>query len=296
MSKYIYTKGTPVTLTATASEGYEVRQLYINNEPVPNPITINLEVDTQVRCSTYTLYRINVTTTPGVTATINGLPWTEGMQLRSGSEVVLNATLEDGYILQNATVNSEQVELPYTFTLQNDTSISLNAVEELTVNITSDANTIVTVNGQSGTSFKFASGTSVAIVATAKDGYTLSTFTLNGLDIESPHTFVLIANATINAASLQNFTLNLTADEHASVAVNGQSGTSFNFVSGDEVTIVVTPDTGYNLATFTVNGSAVTSPHEFTISQDTTVVVTTAIQTFTISTNDDPNATTTVTF
>lgn len=220
MADYNIPKGTPVTLTATANEGYEIKQMFVNNEAVANPYTANIEEDWTVYCTTDELFSFTATVSPGMTLSVNGTPYTTALEFEEGEEVALTVTYEEGYTFQNATLNGDAITFPHTFNIAGDTTVVANA--------------------------------------------------------------------------LQNFELTLTADEHATVTVNGQSGTSFTFPSGTDVTIVATPETGYDLTTFTVNGSTVTSPHTFAISAATAVVVATTIQSFTVSVTDNPNATITV--
>lgn len=291
MADYNIPKGTPVTLTATANEGYEIKQMFVNNEAVTNPYTFNIEQDTEVYCTTDELFSLVVNQT-GVTVSVNGTQYTEALEIEDGEEVTLTASIEEGWTLQTATLNGSAIAFPHTFTMSEDVVVVATAIQNFELTLTADEHATVTVNGQSGTNFTFPSGTDVTIVVTPNEGYDLTTFTVNGTTQTSPHTFTITETTTVVVATtIQSFDVTVTQGANTTVTVNGESGESFNFPYNTEVTIVATPATGYDLTTFTVGGTAVTSPHIFNILANSAVVTAATAQTFTVSVTENPNAT-----
>ena len=107
-------------------------------------------------------------------------------------------------------------------------------------------------------------GTEITITATANPEYTLTSLKVNGSEQTSPYTVEVSEAIAIEATFTKNVTkyqVNYTASpEGGTVAVAKTAGGAVN--PGDEVnadteiSITVTPNQGYKVATFTINGES----------------------------------------
>lgn len=160
---------------------------------------------------------------------------------------------------------SEEKE-PYDLTITGDEHVTLT----------------VKVNGKTATAGadKLYNGDKIKVTATAAEGYTLSTLTLNGEDIESGdvnivngHSVTIVAAATLNtydlARSGDNCTIAVT--KGAEAVEDGEGVISH----GDELTITATAEEGYTLTSLKVNGEDFVSGSAVTVDGNVTIEATT---------------------
>ena len=171
----------------------------------------------------------------------------------------------------------------------------VEVISSYTLTIQSSSGGYVSYNGTniSATTktFTIDEGSSATITITPNTGYKLDTLTVNDTDVTSSvsnnkYTISSIsANTTVVATFTQiTYTLSIKASGSGSVTYNGTSTKNttrtFTVSHGSSTTLTITPDSGYRLASLTMNGTDVTSgvtSSKYTISSvtsNTSVVAT----------------------
>ena len=106
---------------------------------------------------------------------------------------------------------------------------------------------------------EYADGTEVTLIVTPDSGYRVKSVTLDGTPVDltdGKYTFTVTANctfeATFEAIPADRYTVTVNCGEHGTV----MPGTA-EYADGTEVTLTVTPDSGYRVKSVTLDGDPV---------------------------------------
>lgn len=161
------------------------------------------------------------------------------------------------------------------------TLVACNKTFSLTLNYDETLGDIKIVSGvENG---KFTGGEEIVVEATAKKGYRVSSFSVNGEEI-TPHgnsyTFKLKKNGTVNvqfAEAVGEFNITTDYDETlGSVSLSSPSAGD-KYYNGESVTATVTPKSGRYISSVSLNGNTLTVQNNsvtFNISGDSVLSVT----------------------
>ncbi len=130
-------------------------------------------------------------------------------------------------------------------------------------------------------------GDALTISFATQAGYTLSAHTVNGSAFTSGNTYTVTGNVTVAAtAAKSTYKLAISAGTGSVITVK-RSGTTLTngatLTYGDVLTITFAAQTGYDLATHTVNGLTFTSGSTHTVTGAVTVASTASKKTYTLS-------------
>ena len=119
-------------------------------------------------------------------------------------------------------------------------------------------------------------GDTLTVTFGASQGYTLSVHTVNGTTRASGYSFSVSENVAVVATAAQNtYTLTITRDANTTVTVKRGAQTLASGATlyyGDQLSVTITSESGYELATHTVNGSSVSSPYSMSVTGNVAVV------------------------
>ncbi len=274
-----------VTLTVTPAEGYELLTLTVDGTDIKSNKSFTMpESDVTVSA---TFGKISYTITIG--EAVNGTVTVDGGETTAqmGDTVTLSATPAVGYELNKFTVDGEDID-GNTFTMPaKDVTVSAT-FRGLPHSITIDStitNGTVTVKGGATTA---RTGDTVELTVTPAEGYALDTLKMNGTDIKASKSFTMPnADVTITATFVKT-AYTITIDStivNGSVSVEGNIDTAN---TGEEITIIVTPDTGYELATLTANGEDIKATKKYTMKDENVTISATFVKkTYTVTFNVD---------
>ena len=317
-------QGTNATISISADNGYRVASLKVNNQEVASHSTIssytvsNITANTSVSVTfeqiPVTTYTLSIQSGSGGSVYYNSTTisnTTRSFSVESGSSATISITPNSGYKLSKLTVNgtdrTSQVSNNQ-YTISNITANTNVVVTFETINYTlsiqSESGGSVSYNGTTITNttrtFTVTEGTSATITITPNTGYMLSKLMVNGINVASSvsNNQYTIRNISANTVVVVSFTqitytLSLQASGSGTVVYNSTSikntTRSFTVNHGTSATLTITPDSGYRLASLTVNGTNVTSSvknNRYTLSSITTntsVVATFEQITYTLS-------------
>ena len=259
-----YANGDTVTLTVTADPGYYVKSTELNGAAVSlnsdNEYVFTIESD-----STFTAEFAEIPPDSYV-VTVNcgehGAVTPGTADYESGTEVTLTVTSDSGYRVKSVTLDGKAVTLTngkYTF------KVTANCTFEAEFEaIPADRYTVTVKCGEHGAvtpgTADYESGTEVTLTVTPDSGYRVKSVTLDGKAVtltNGKYTFKVTANCTFEAEfeaiPADRYTVTVKCGEHGAVT----PGTA-DYESGTEVTLTVTPDSGYRVKSVTLDGKAVT--------------------------------------
>ena len=126
-------------------------------------------------------------------------------------------------------------------------------------------------------------GTELTIIATPNEGYELTALTANGTDILATKTVVVTDNLNVKATFTKKiFAVKLTKEGEGTLSATGAD--DLNSVAyGTELTIVATPDEGYELTTLTANGTDILATKTVVVTDNLNVKATFANKKFAVT-------------
>ncbi len=119
-------------------------------------------------------------------------------------------------------------------------------------------------------------GMTLTIIAEAERGYELATLTANGIDIKKKKKFQVMANTVVRATFLPinglppHYTVTLIQGEGGTIALSEKIDPN-HVAHGSWLTIIDTPDEGYELSTLTANGIDIKTTKKFLVIENTEV-------------------------
>ncbi|WP_129689589.1 S8 family serine peptidase [Gottfriedia acidiceleris] len=232
------------------------------------------------------------------TSDSNGKIDPEGfVSVKHGSNQTFKITPNTGFEIGSVKVDGQEVTVTngeYTFT--NITkNHSINVTFKQIVHIitaTAGSNGMISPNGRIATNY----GTNQTFTVTPYEGYEVATFKVDGVDAQLTNNTYTFTNVT------KDHTINVTFKQivHTITAAAGSNGTispsgnvSVNY--GKDQTFTVTPNKGYEVATFTVDGvnaNLTNNSYTFTnVTKDHTINVTFKKIVYTIVASAEGNGT-----
>ena len=262
--------GQTVTLRATANTGYTFTNWTENGSVVSTNATYSFAASasrTLVANFQINTYNISATANPTAGGTISGAG-----EYTHGQNVTLTATANTGYTFTNWTENGSVVSTNATYSFTASASRTLVANFQInTYSISATANPSIAGTILGAGEYNY--GQTVTLSATANTGYHFVNWTENGSSVstDAEYSFTVTANRTLVANfQINSYTISASANPTESGTVNGTGEYDY----GQSATLTAVPNTGYTFATWTENGSVVSSnaQYTFTVSGSRTLV------------------------
>lgn len=273
-------EGTVVAITATAAEGYEVEGIYVNDMPIQG-LMFTVRGDCRVRAEVRqkeappAMYAVTVRTQPNVTVTLidkDGDEISAGTLLPEGTVVKVSAIAAEGYELEGIYLNGAPLEGD-TFTVSElsevyavaktveptQFSVNFSTSGGGAVNATVDGNPVLAGD-------KVESGKTLVITCEAADGYMLGSISVNSrsvtLGAEDRIETIVDSDMEIEVDFREPknvyFSVRALAADHVTVRITDYKEPPLvdrgALQEGSKVTVLPTPDEGYEVEGIYVNG------------------------------------------
>ena len=300
--------GTSATVTFTPDAGYRIAIVKLNNTDVTASIANNSYTISNITANTTltvtfeeippTTYVLTISAVGNGTVTYEGNTVkgkTSSFTVVEGTNAVVTFSADDGNRLKsvklgNTDVTSSVVNNQYTISnIKANTSleVTFEAIPTYSLNVTASGNGNATYNGIAvrgkTQSFTVNEGTSATVKFTPDAGYRIASVKVNGTDVtssvaNSQYTISNIKSGNTLAVEFEaippsTYMLNIVAVGNGSVSYNNTTirnqSKDFTVVEKSAVTITISPDNGYRLASVIVNDVDVTanvSNNHYTIS------------------------------
>ncbi len=224
--------------------------------------TITASVGGKTATCTVTVLAERVTITKGTPA--NGTLTVEGGE-RVGDSVTITATANSGYELEELKIDGVAVTTTngvYTFTATKSIYQVSATFSSLDVTLTVNGGEAIT-GGTVEVSEDLVKGDEATVTITAETGYQLKSITLDGADVtadvvDGVYTFTATSTAHAIVVEFEAKASVITVNGGETVA-NGSVSVTENVKWFDEVTVTLTPATGYKLKSITLDGADVTA-------------------------------------
>jgi hypothetical protein len=278
------TYGWTLTITATASTGYNAPTIKVNGATLSGStytVAGNVAV---VGTATKIAYTLTISQGPNSTIKVlrNGSTLSNGATVYYGDQLAITMTANSGYHLTLATIN-DAPSSGGSYTVSGNVKVkTVAATNSHTLHLTQGEGTVLTVT-RSGTALannaNISTGDVLTVSVSAATGYQDATVQVTGATLSSGTVTVGEADITIvSSAVKQSFTLVLQPGANSSISVMRGSeelhdGDTIYY--GDALVISAVPDSGYGILTLTVNGSPFTNGATHVVSAAVTVVTTT---------------------
>lgn len=278
-----YSDGANVTVSATASEGYEFKGWAENGSIVFTEASYTFEANVD-RTLTATFEKKQAPAPITHTVSVSADPAAGGTVTGSGTyqdneSVTVTATANKGYTFKNWTEHNSEVSTSanYAFTATaNRTLVAVFAKEPdvpdpptpvTTYTISVNANPAEggTVSG-GGT---YQENTSVTVRATANSGYTFKGWMQSGTEVstDAVYTFSVAGNTSLTAVfEADTPAPTLTYRINVSATTGGTASGGGTYQSGASVTIIATPSSNYRFVEWRENGNSVSTNTTYTFS------------------------------
>ncbi len=290
-----YKSGASVTVTATANDGYAFANWTENGSVVSTEASISFTVtgDRTLTANFVPIRTVTLTADPAAGGTVSG-----GGSYKEGTSATVTATPASGYAFLNWTENGAVVstEASYTFTVTGDRTLTACFSTECSVSGMvewEDANNFGNTRPEQVTVRLLRNGEENQSASVSADAYGLWTFAFDHLPIvdDGGHPYVYTVSAENVDAYLQPPTVESLNDHTfrvrylaastahtvtltASPAAGGTLTGGGIYADGASVTVTATANDGYAFASWTENGSVVSTEasYAFTVSGDRTLV------------------------
>ena len=286
--------GSNSTCTITPNTGYSVATLTVDggSQTVATSYQFTNVTAIHTIAATFSLNTYTITTSPGTGGTISCTPNPVGYGSNSTCTITPNA----GYTTTTLTVDggSQTVAGSYQFT-------NVTATHTIAATFTINTYAITTSPGSNGTitctpnPVNYGSNSTCSI--TPSTGYSVATLTVDG-GSQTVATSYQFTNVTAIHTIAATFTINTYAIT-TTPGTNGTISCTPNPVNyGSNSTCTITPNTGYSVATLTVDGGSqtVATSYQFTnVTAIHTIAATFTINTYAITTSPGTNGTITCT-
>ena len=231
---------------------------------------IDKDIDLTIKLQMRETYVTLNTDSHILTASISPEPEADG-KYKPFTELTVSATAEEHYhVTSKTTYNLNNVDVAW-----NDENIVIDvtsAMDTFTVTVNSDEGIESVRLSPSATNNIYEYGTVVTAIVTTKPGYDL---------ISGSGQYTITEDTTVTVVSeIQHYTLTTSGDEHVA-AINispSPDPDTGKYDYGTVVTITATADEHYHITSGTGN---------YTITADTTIDITAAIDQFTVTVNKD---------
>ena len=191
------------------------------------------------------------------------------------AHIKFKTDVENGWFVKTVTLNGVELtpdeDEMYIFKVEQDSELVVETEQRIrSLTVTTTGNGTVTPD-----TAEYIEGAEVTLTVTPDGGYQVKSVTLNGTAVEltnGTYTFTITEDSVFAAEFEEipagNVMLTVTSGEGGKVT----SGTA-SYAKGAEVTLTVTPDTGYQVKSVTLNGNAVeltNGKYTFTITENST--------------------------
>jgi hypothetical protein len=289
----VVTSGANQTFTMTPATGYQVDVVTVDGVSVGSvaTYTFNNVVAAHTISVSFKIKTYTISASSGVNGSISP---TGSVVVNHGSSQTFTMTPSAGYEVSAVLVDGVSVGAVTSYTFSNVTAAHTISVSYQIIVVTFTINASSGVNGSISPSGSVivASGNNQTFNMTPASGYQIDVVTVDGISVGSVASYTfsnVIAAHTINVTyKIKTYTITASSGSNGSISPSG----SIVVNHGNNQLFTMTPATGYQVDTVTVDGASVGSVSTYTFSNVIaahTISVTFKIKTYTITSSSGAN-------
>ena len=145
--------------------------------------------------------------------------------------------------------------------------------EKVAISLVKEGEGTLAIEGYNDEALKaVAVGTTLTVIATPKDGYTLTSLTAGTQDILATKKFTVTGAVTVKAVFKKMVAITLAKEGEGTLAIEGYNEAALQAVAeGTELTVTATPNDGYTLTSLTAGTQNILATKKFTVTGAVTV-------------------------
>ena len=282
--------GTTVTVTETHAAGWELQSLTVDGVDIKESKTFVVKKTVSVKATfkkeDAKTYKVILTPTTYATLSIKNYDTEALNAVAENTELEVEVTkITAGYELKELTANGVDIKETKKFTVTKATTVTATfelRTFEIKTEVVSGQGTLTLTNAdhpEQNLNLKAVPyGTKIAVTATgATEGnWQLSTLEVGKDNIYSTGVFTVTEAVTVKATFIsktaEKYKVTLTQGANGTIAIEGYTEETLKTVAKDtELTVVETPDNGYELKELKANGVDIKATKKFTVTADTEV-------------------------
>ncbi len=201
-----------------------------------------------------------------------------------GTELTVTATPKEGYTLTSLMAGSLDIFATKKFTVTGAMTVKAVFKKKGAITLVKEGEGTLAIEGYNDAALQtVAAGTELTVVATPKEGYTLTSLTVGSQDILATKKFTVTEAVTVKAVFTKNggsnpgggsttFAVTLAKEGEGTLAIEGYNDETLQAVAeGTELTVIATPKEGYTLTSLTVGSQDILATKKFTVTEAVTV-------------------------
>ena len=266
--------GTELIIEATPAEGCELTALTANGHDILATRKVVVTEATEIK-ATFVKKTFVVTLPQEGEGTITARGAEDLNAVPYGTELVIEATPDEGYELTALAANGQDILATRKVVVKEATEIKATFVKKtFVVTLEKAGEGDLSTTGADNLK-KVPYGTELTIIATPAPGYELASIVADGVNVTATKKFVIKDNVTVKATfTKKTFKVTLTKEGEGTITATGAS--NLNAVAyGTELTIVATPAEGYELQSLVVDGVVnITATKKVVVTDNVTIKAT----------------------
>ena len=289
--------GTELTVTATPKEGYMLTSLTAGTQDILATKKFTVKGAVTVKAVFKEIEKVAITLAKEGEGTlaIEGYDKEALQAVAVGTELKVSATPKEGYTLTSLMAGSLDIFATKKFTVtgamtvkavftKNGGSNPGGGSTTFAVTLAKEGEGTLAIEGYNDDALKaVAVGTELTVIATPKEGYTLTSLTAGTQDILATKKFTVTEAVTVKAVFTKNggsnpgggsttFAVTLAKEGEGTLAIEGYNDAALQAVAeGTELTVTATPKEGYTLTALTAGTQDILATKKFTVTGAVTV-------------------------
>ena len=202
------------------------------------------------------------------------------------TELTVIATPKEGYTLTALTAGTQDILATRKFTVTESVEVKavFKEIEKVAISLAKEGEGTLAIEGYNDDALKaVAVGTELTVIATPKDGYSLTSLIAGTQDILATRKFTVTEAVTVKAVFTKNggsnpgggsttFAVTLAKEGEGTLAIEGYNDDALKAVAvGTELTVIATPKEGYKLTSLSAGTQDILATKKFTVTEAVTV-------------------------
>ena len=286
--------GTTVTVTVAHAEGWVLQSLTVDGVDITASKTFVVEKTVSVKATFKKegakTYKVTLTPTPYATLSIKNYDTEALNAVAENTELEVEVTgITDGYELKELKANGVDITETKKFTVTEAVTVKAvftknggsnpgGGTTTFAVTLAQEGEGTLAIEGYNDEALKaVVAGTELTVIATPKEGYTLTSLTAGSQDILAEKKFTVTEAVTVKAVfktieEAPKVAISLAKEGEGTLAIEGYNDEALKAVAvGTELTVIATPKEGYTLTSLTAGTQDILATKKFTVTGAVTV-------------------------
>ena len=282
-----FKEASAVTVTATPDSGFEFKGWFVGDADAP--VSADAEYTFTVYENVALVAKFVKPATVTVSSAGNGAVEIKGnaenlVKFEDGASVTVVATPDDGYVFSGWFVGNADspvsTDAEYTFVIKENIELVAKFIKGATVKVVYTGSGSVKIDGKSVSSLMVGVGSTVTVTAIPGSGYKLNGWFVadeeDATSTDAEYTFTVNEDISLVAMFIKLYEVSVSSSGNGTVAISGCTDLSVKYGVGSTITVVATPDSGFEFKGWFIGDAAAPmsteTEYSFTVVKDIALV------------------------